>query len=745
MRKLSIAKKISLIVFITFLCLILLEIGLRGAGFILLEIKEFRNNMFLKAKKECVILCLRDSADRWGRGESWPYKLEEILNKRNSGISFKVIDRGIDAIPSSAILYALDEDIDLYKPDIVITMMGVYDGERSASFEEIFDTKIQSFSAQFKLYSLAKLLFSKMSKIVVSKPTKESKYLEAKEVLDKDMNEAKVALIKEIEMEPNNYQLYASLGHFCFAQGKFQQAEEMFKKSIEIHPDNDSSYNGLGDCYYSRQNYAQAEEMFKKALEINPDNENAFFDLINTYQKQGKFQQVEEMFKIAIERDPNNEKRYLQLGYFYNTIGIPEQAEAMFKKAIEINPDNQEGYSSLGQVYIAQDKLQQAEEILKRMQDEFRYLNSGLIYKVQGRYKEAEKELKKAIEVAVYNFDAYVALGDNYAKQGRYLEAEKALQKAIEISPDIPKAYSKLADVYRDQGKYLQAEEMLERATGINPGYAEAYIQLGRCYMDQKRYKEAIGVFEKGIALSPNQNENIYVSLALCYSERRLADELRQEGLLKQAIKANSSCSPAYLELGRLYIKQARYQDAEELLKKAIELNPKDITAAALELGHCYIKQGNSDKLQELLGKILSSKIKDDRIYSFLAVNYKARGDLESAERFFNEADASRLNYYSPQTYYNYRRLRDSLTKKNIRLVCVQYPMRKTEPLKKLFDSTEGIIFVDNEKVFKEALGHSKYEDYFEDYFAGDFGRSTARGDELLAQNIAEVILKELF
>ncbi|MCX5701402.1 MAG: hypothetical protein NTW64_00240, partial [Candidatus Omnitrophica bacterium] len=156
-------------------------------------------------------------------------------------------------------------------------------------------------------------------------------------------------------------------------------------------------------------------------------------------------------------------------------------------------------------------------------------------------------------------------------------------------------------------------------------------------------------------------------------------------------------------------------------------------------------KQGNSDKLQELLGKILSSKIKDDRIYSFLAVNYKTRGDLESAERFFNEAETLRLNYYCPQTYYNYRRLRDSLAKKNIRLVCVQYPMRKIEPLKKLFGSPEMVIFVDNEKAFKEALGHSKYEDYFEDYFAGDFGRSTARGDELLAQNIAEVILKELF
>ena len=79
---------------------------------------------------------------------------------------------------------------------------------------------------------------------------------------------------------------------------------------------------------------------------------------------------------------------------------------------------------------------------------------------------------------------------------------------------------------------------------------------------------------------------------------------------------------------------------------------------------------------------------------------------------------------------------------RGIKLVCVQYPMRSTEPLKKIFDSTEGIIFADNQIIFKNKLRSGKYEDYFVDNFGGDFGHGTPKGNQLIAQNVADTILK---
>jgi len=85
------------------------------------------------------------------------------------------------------------------------------------------------------------------------------------------------------------------------------------------------------------------------------------------------------------------------------------------------------------------------------------------------------------------------------------------------------------------------------------------------------------------------------------------------------------------------------------------------------------------------------------------------------------------------------------LDKRGIKLVCVQYPMRNVELLKIIFEPGQGIIFVDNESIFKEAVNKSSYNEYFRDISGGDFGHCTAKGNRLLAGNIASVILKEVF
>ena len=75
----------------------------------------------------------------------------------------------------------------------------------------------------------------------------------------------------------------------------------------------------------------------------------------------------------------------------------------------------------------------------------------------------------------------------------------------------------------------------------------------------------------------------------------------------------------------------------------------------------------------------------------------------------------------------------------------MQYPVRQLEPLKEIFEEYDGIIFVDNERIFKEALKKSSRTEYFEDMFGADFGHCTQKGNCLLAQNIADVIIREAF
>ena len=75
----------------------------------------------------------------------------------------------------------------------------------------------------------------------------------------------------------------------------------------------------------------------------------------------------------------------------------------------------------------------------------------------------------------------------------------------------------------------------------------------------------------------------------------------------------------------------------------------------------------------------------------------------------------------------------------------MQYPLRIVEPLKNLLYSTEDIIFVENRKNFEDVLKNGKYEDYFVDNFGSEFGHGSPRGNRLIAENVANVIIKEVF
>ena len=134
-----------------------------------------------------------------------------------------------------------------------------------------------------------------------------------------------------------------------------------------------------------------------------------------------------------------------------------------------------------------------------------------------------------------------------------------------------------------------------------------------------------------------------------------------------------------------------------------------------------------------------------DRAYGSLALCYKELGKYKLEEEYFRKATRLRSKYCHPRTWYSYQRLKEIVTKRGIKLVCMQYPMRSVEPLKRLFDSTKGMIFVDNEGIFKEAIRQASYDEYFTDIFGGDFGHCTPKGNRLLAENIADVILRECF
>jgi len=81
-----------------------------------------------------------------------------------------------------------------------------------------------------------------------------------------------------VEKNPQNKQLWKSLGNLYFDTNKPGQAIEAYLKYLELAPDNPNVLTDLGVMYRRTKNPLKAIECFDKAIAINPRHQQALFN-----------------------------------------------------------------------------------------------------------------------------------------------------------------------------------------------------------------------------------------------------------------------------------------------------------------------------------------------------------------------------------------------------------------------------------------------------------------------------------
>ena len=137
----------------------------------------------------------------------------------------------------------------------------------------------------------------------------------------------------------------------------------------------------------------------------------------------------------------------------------------------------------------------------------------------------------------------------------------------------------------------------------------------------------------------------------------------------------------------------------------------------------------------------------NDISYGLLFYEYLEQKDYQKAQECFNRANEIRLKFPDLELYNLYKLILKKLTENNIKIICMQYPVRSILPLQEQLKTEsyyDKITFISNEKVFKNALMESNYDEIFNDLFAGDFGHCTDLGNTLIAENIVHSLEKML-
>lgn len=122
-----------------------------------------------------------------------------------------------------------------------------------------------------------------------------------------------------------------------------------FQAGIILDPDNSEIYLSLGDVYMAENELDNAIKAYCDSINANPEDYRAYAKAGIALWEKDYVEEAIVSYHRAIELNPNYEIAQNNLGVIYlDGIGSPEEALTYFKKALELNPNYTLAYFNAG-------------------------------------------------------------------------------------------------------------------------------------------------------------------------------------------------------------------------------------------------------------------------------------------------------------------------------------------------------------------------------------------------------------
>jgi len=219
-------------------------------------------------------------------------------------------------------------------------------------------------------------------------------------------------------------------------------AKVLLLKILDIEPDNFDALNIIGVINGKENKHAEAINFFKKAQKIRPDNNLVNFNLGKALSGIGNDLDAIKYYKIAIRLDKSHLGSWLNFGKSLHQLEKYDEALSYYDQAIKLKPDYFEAH-----------------------------YNKANTLKTLKRYDEAIIHYSQAIKLKPDYFNAYIERGVLFELVNLKDEALFDYDQAIKLKPDSALSYNNKGNVLRTQSHYDQAIFNYYKALKLEPDY----------------------------------------------------------------------------------------------------------------------------------------------------------------------------------------------------------------------------------------------------------------------------------
>jgi tetratricopeptide (TPR) repeat protein len=251
-------------------------------------------------------------------------------------------------------------------------------------------------------------------------------------------------------------------------------------------------------------------------------------------------------FTEALEAKLYTEKIYNFRGNVFYYKKEYEKAINDFKEAIRLDPNYANAYYNLSNAQIHRKRL-----------------NGAIL------------SLDKAIALQPKNLSFYTSKGLVYQRKKEFDSAIMVYNKIISLNPNEILGYRSIANIYSIKKQYEKAIEQYTKYLNIDSLSAGAYNQRALINLNAKNYEAAISDYSNSIRINPKVDSR-YFSRGQVYN--LLGETQKAITDLNEFVKLTGTAA-AYIYRGRLFTDLKRYDLAIADYNKALEIDPKGISA----------------------------------------------------------------------------------------------------------------------------------------------------------------------
>ncbi|MFZ3363888.1 MAG: tetratricopeptide repeat protein, partial [Candidatus Acidiferrales bacterium] len=444
------------------------------------------------------------------------------------------------------------------------------------------------------------------------------------------------------------------LSQLYLEEGRPQDAIALLRDAAGSS-DDAALYDLLGNAYTKTNDNAKAQAAFQRAVALDPDEPSHRHGLAQAMLSNNDYQDALPQFERLVQMEPDNPQNYLRISQIYRHMNELDKAEAALMQAKKYAPGDLEVLYNEALLYEAQARYKDAIQVL-----------SDAIAGVKAQQQEGQPA-PSALEIL------YEQLGMAHRDAGDYDSAERTFEEMQQLGPSSQKRGELLLiDTYRASGDIKHALAEAEKARAANAGDPTLAVTYAMLLGDNGQVDDATKVL-RGLTVNGQLDRDTYIDLAQVEERgKRYSDAERDANAALGLAHDPSDKESAWFLLGAIYNDEKRYEQAEEMFRKSLAVNPHDagvlndygymlaergirldeaitmIHGALAEdptngayldsLGWAYYKQGNLAEAQQCLQQAIAHDSSDPTILSHLGDVYAKMGQSDRAEQIWEKA-----------------------------------------------------------------------------------------------------------